>query len=420
MPRYDTTDFRFNSRELDPCLAAELRLKKNAYNRSWLLGCALLTFFLALFGLAIFFGLTYFNSKGQYEGQLPDATSPNTPPSDSVTSDSTLPPTLPPTRPTQRNSYVWTQPQTPWIPPKTTTESTTTKATTTSSSSTTTTTTTSTTTASTTTTTTGRPSIDPVIVYEQMITRRTSTTTEKAPTLVPIRQEFQTCEDYRVNGITKSGVYKLTLPRIGQFYAFCQMEPHESWMVMHRRQDDKLEFWNRTMADYEMGFGDPSGNHWIGLSRVRALIDAGHRLRLRIRIDGDRCSPKTDSLLFVADYDFSIGQAADGYRLNATIVNQNFTEPDILVKENGGRFFVATDPQSCLATKRMGGFWLLDERKCTDFAPNGEYNCERKGKEYGAFIVGRHYYNNGNAFRRTRSKFQSIQMLLRTCPSDGC
>lgn len=42
------------------------------------------------------------------------------------------------------------------------------------------------------------------------------------------------CGHYRRDGHTRSGVYKLFLPKIGEFPAYCIMDDRYGWTVMQR------------------------------------------------------------------------------------------------------------------------------------------------------------------------------------------
>ncbi|KAI6231406.1 hypothetical protein M3Y95_00378200 [Aphelenchoides besseyi] len=172
---------------------------------------------------------------------------------------------------------------------------------------------------------------------------------------------YETCEAYRLNGYN-SGVYTLQLPKVDHFDVFCEMGTNESWTRMQLRVDESGEFWNRTIEEYRNGFGPLNGNHWLGLEKVRAFIDAGYRLRLRIRVDGSRCDKTKKNLTFIGDYDFWIGESSDDFRLNASRLWSNFSEPFVLINENGGKFSAS----NC-GDKRLGFFndskYLIEERK---------------------------------------------------------
>ncbi|XP_025099949.1 ficolin-2-like [Pomacea canaliculata] len=91
------------------------------------------------------------------------------------------------------------------------------------------------------------------------------------------------------------------------------------WTVFHRRRDFTVDF-NRSWTEYENGFGDVSGDFWLGLDAIHKLISYGMRLRVDMvdwtgthrwaeysyfRVYG----PEGDYLLSVSGYS---GDAGDG------------------------------------------------------------------------------------------------------------
>ncbi|KAI6223802.1 Angiopoietin-1-like protein [Aphelenchoides fujianensis] len=334
MRSYDTTDRRTNPRELDPCIAAEFRLKKRVLNRCWVLGCLLVTVVLVLLGLSVFFGRSYFANDGPATPEQPPAVAPTA-----------APPIVAPT-----------PPPSPTEPPKT----------------------------------------------------------------IETKGGFGTCDEIRADGHTRSDVYMLHLPEVGAFYARCLMD-ERPWTVLQLREGDGTPFWNRTTAEYANGFGHAAGDHWLGLRKVRAMIEAGHRLLLRVQFAGNRCFEKRDQGTYVGEYKFSIGPESDGFRLQITPLRQNFSEPLAIWEANGGTFQLPVDGEqpNCLAVKRLGGFWMTEKETptCLLFAPNGEFTCDRRNSGYGLCVRHRHVYGAG-AFTFQWAKPRTTAMLLRTCADD--
>ena len=81
------------------------------------------------------------------------------------------------------------------------------------------------------------------------------------------------------------------------------------WTVFQRRQDGSENFF-RGWSDYKAGFGDQSGEFWLGLDRIHRLSNSGHDV---LRVD------LTDFNGFqrYAQYEkFSVADRSDIYRLN--------------------------------------------------------------------------------------------------------
>ena len=82
------------------------------------------------------------------------------------------------------------------------------------------------------------------------------------------------------------------------------------WTVFQRRQDGSVDFY-RNWVDYEEGFGNLSGEFWLGLSKVHRLTSNGTNHSLRVDL-GD-----FESNTAYAQYStFSIGDDLTKYTLN--------------------------------------------------------------------------------------------------------
>ena len=85
------------------------------------------------------------------------------------------------------------------------------------------------------------------------------------------------------------------------------------WTVFQRRKDGSVDFY-RYWTDYENGFGDLTGEFWLGLSKIHRLTQAGSNT-LRVEI-GDF---KGNS--YYAQYHtFSVDDASTEYRLNVNAI----------------------------------------------------------------------------------------------------
>ncbi|CAG2202496.1 Tenascin-R,Ryncolin-2,Techylectin-5B,Angiopoietin-related protein 6,Ficolin-1-A,Fibrinogen C domain-containing protein 1-A,Fibrinogen C domain-containing protein 1,Fibrinogen C domain-containing protein 1-B,Ryncolin-1,Ficolin-2,Ficolin-1,Microfibril-associated glycoprotein 4,Ryncolin-3,Angiopoietin-related protein 2,Ryncolin-4 [Mytilus edulis] len=76
------------------------------------------------------------------------------------------------------------------------------------------------------------------------------------------------CED--VTG-SKSGIYRIYPSDIRGFETYCDMNIEEGgWLVFQRRQDGSVDFY-RNWTDYKNGFGDLTGEFWLGNSRIHEI-----------------------------------------------------------------------------------------------------------------------------------------------------
>uniref|UniRef100_A0A8C0DIL1 Angiopoietin-2 n=1 Tax=Balaenoptera musculus TaxID=9771 RepID=A0A8C0DIL1_BALMU len=76
---------------------------------------------------------------------------------------------------------------------------------------------------------------------------------------------FRDCAEAFKSGLTTSGIYTLTFPNsTEEIKAYCDMETAGGgWTVIQRREDGSVDF-QRTWKEYKVGFGNPSGEHWLG------------------------------------------------------------------------------------------------------------------------------------------------------------
>ncbi|KHJ99922.1 fibrinogen beta and gamma chain, globular domain protein [Oesophagostomum dentatum] len=153
-----------------------------------------------------------------------------------------------------------------------------------------------------------------------------------------------------------------------------------------RRVDRSVYFYNRTYKEYEEGFGDLQGSHWLGLSKIYSLApQQGDSWVLRIELRGDNCTGagclnKRDGFWF-AEWPFKLGDSSTGYALNlGSAIAGNLTipgSPSLLEKFNNGRPFTAIDRDgdgvdglNCAQFRNFGGWWHGD---CGFVALNGLY-----------------------------------------------
>uniref|UniRef100_A0A7N5JDM7 Angiopoietin-2 n=1 Tax=Ailuropoda melanoleuca TaxID=9646 RepID=A0A7N5JDM7_AILME len=76
---------------------------------------------------------------------------------------------------------------------------------------------------------------------------------------------FRDCAEVFKSGRTTNGIYTLTFPNsTEEIKAYCDMETSGGgWTVIQRREDGSVDF-QKTWQEYKLGFGKPSGEHWLG------------------------------------------------------------------------------------------------------------------------------------------------------------
>ncbi|KAK3596791.1 hypothetical protein CHS0354_036629 [Potamilus streckersoni] len=126
------------------------------------------------------------------------------------------------------------------------------------------------------------------------------------------------CSDATVQhpGAT-SGIYLISPANEGMpFRVFCQMEGGESSLVFQRRLNGQVDFY-RTWEDYKQGFGDLSGEFWLGNEKLHLLTKA-RKYKLRIDMwDWDTRFPLSlGNHYFAESADVFIGDEESAYFLH--------------------------------------------------------------------------------------------------------
>ena len=163
-----------------------------------------------------------------------------------------------------------------------------------------------------------------------------------------------------VKGHIPSGVYTIFPSGLsGGLQVYCDMEENDGgWIVFQRRQNGTEDFY-RNWADYQKGFGDLSGEFWLGNNNLRALTEASPIGTWELRIDMEDWEGET---AFAEYFEFRI--TGDDYTLH---VNYSKSEPtavgDSLTEKHSGQRFSTRDRDNdesstkhC-AIKSEGAWW---------------------------------------------------------------
>ncbi|XP_013400372.1 microfibril-associated glycoprotein 4 [Lingula anatina] len=138
----------------------------------------------------------------------------------------------------------------------------------------------------------------------------------------PIREIFPDtikgdCQSAFDQGMKKPGIYTLQ-PEDSQygFVAYCD----SGWTVLQRRFEGKVDFY-RDYGDYLAGFGNVSGEYWIGLEAMH-MLTAARPMKLRVEAQA------SFGKWYYAEYDnFKIEDEANHFRISVgTLSDTNYKD----------------------------------------------------------------------------------------------
>ncbi|XP_025102993.1 fibrinogen-like protein A [Pomacea canaliculata] len=138
------------------------------------------------------------------------------------------------------------------------------------------------------------------------------------------------CLDWKKTG-GKSGSYFIQLPgKKEQLRVWCDMDSDNGgWLVFQRRRDGSMDF-NRNWVEYEKGFGDITGEFWLGLSNLHELTKGRpHRLRIEIGLQNGNRSYANYAI-------FRVDGPETSYRLHVS--NYSGNAEDSLTRHNSMKF----------------------------------------------------------------------------------
>ena len=137
------------------------------------------------------------------------------------------------------------------------------------------------------------------------------------------------------------------------------------WTVFQFRVNGSQDFY-LGWQDYENGFGDLSGEFWLGLSKIHRLTASASMLRVELGdFDGNTAYAKYST--------FIVGDSSSNYTL--TVSGYSGTAEDSLAYHNGSQFSTKDRDNdnyglvNC-AQQHYGGWWYND---CHSSNLNGRY-----------------------------------------------
>ena len=169
-----------------------------------------------------------------------------------------------------------------------------------------------------------------------------------------------------------SGVFTISPGDEQAFDVLCdQTTVGGGWTVFQKRLDGSVDFF-RNWADYKQGFGNLSGEFWLGLDKIHRLTSQTNN-KLRVELEDFQGN------MVYAEYDtFAVGDEADNYRLSVAgykgnhEVRTSLVNSVVLLTDQLRSVFRPTAiSNSCMQhSRREGGIeWVANGRLLTPPSP---------------------------------------------------
>ena len=149
--------------------------------------------------------------------------------------------------------------------------------------------------------------------------------------------------------------------------AYCDMDTDGGgWTVFQRRMDGSVEF-HLNWTDYVHGFGNVSGEYWLGLSKIHRLANSSAPQQLRVDLEDF-----SQNTAYAQYSSFYIGGSATDYILHAE--GYSGTAGHGLAYQHGTKFTTKDNDNdlssgNCAETYK-GGWWYSN---CFEAKLNGKY-----------------------------------------------
>jgi hypothetical protein len=136
-------------------------------------------------------------------------------------------------------------------------------------------------------------------------------------------------------------------------------------VLMQQRVEHTSSFFSRTWAEYVAGFGDETGNYWIGLERLHELTSTGlYKLRVDVQA-------QSNGEWYWEEFPgFKVGDETTGFELSIDAVNCNGTAGKSYIGSANGMKFSTIDVDNDVDSNRHcaadsdiangGGGWYKD------------------------------------------------------------
>ncbi|KAM4640740.1 angiopoietin-related protein 3 [Discoglossus pictus] len=175
------------------------------------------------------------------------------------------------------------------------------------------------------------------------------------------------CNDIYNKGHRLSGVYAIRPNGSEVYNVYCEITSENAWTVIQRRIDGSLDF-NQTWEGYINGFGDLTGELWLGLEKMYSISQQADYI-LYIELEDWKSNKR------YVEYVFNLGNKDTSYALQLSHISGNI--PSAL-PERTDLVFSTSDRNSkdlkCPHESLLGGWWYST---CGGTNLNGKYLRQR-------------------------------------------
>ncbi|KAF7689203.1 microfibril-associated glycoprotein 4-like [Silurus meridionalis] len=210
----------------------------------------------------------------------------------------------------------------------------------------------------------------------------------------------QDCHEIYRGGINRSGVYTIYPSDNSPVQVYCEIgcseDSVQGWTVIQRRIDGSVNFY-RSWEQYKNGFGNKSGEYWLGLENLYKMT---HNKLYELQVDLVDNDEAKASTLYTT---FSVGGGSNYVLQVGGFVDKG--AGDSLSYHSGQRFSTYDNEQNPYGCARsyFSGFWF---NACHYANPNGIY-LGRQDSTY--FAIGNVWYT----WRGYEYGLKSITMKIR-------
>ena len=213
---------------------------------------------------------------------------------------------------------------------------------------------------------------------------------------------YTSCLDYLHAGYTKSGVYMISVPdTTTELNVFCDQDTDGGgWLVFQRRQDGSVDFY-QNWAPYKQGFGDITGEFWLGNDHLSLLTRNNDQ---ELRVDLSDFGGKS---AYAKYSEFTVASESEKYKLSLS--GYSGTAGDSLSYHNG-QSFSTKDRDNDRASSRFcaqsysGAWWYQD---CIHSNLNGIHYDSAVAKTNG--VVWYHWKTKHESLKKSEMKLRPKQ-----------